>query len=183
MGYGSSYKIFVVGDLIFTIKACTLSSFWWSTMRKAAIQNIKGYLRQSHPWGNLFGQRTAVVFYHCRFLETSRTNHGSVWNRFYRYILYLLLLILYRHWSLGEKFLRINNVHILIMRNIFGFIGLSFWFLTIAHVDINLATALVNTMQIFITILSILIGTEAVGQRRIITVLCGFGGLLSYCCL
>ena len=53
------------------------------------------------------------------------------------------------------------------MQNIFDFIGLGFWFLTIAHIDINLATALVNTMQIFITILSILIGTEAVGQSRL----------------
>ena len=50
--------------------------------------------------------------------------------------------------------------------------------LAIAYIDISLATALANTMPIFITILSILIGKETVGLRRIIAVLFGFCGVL-----
>ena len=97
---------------------------------------------------------------------------------FYRYLLCLPLLILYGRWSLGAQFLRINNTFILVLRSIFGFMGLSFWFLAIMHIDISLATALANTMPIFITILSILIGKENVGTRRIIAVLCGFVGVM-----
>ena len=74
---------------------------------------------------------------------------------FYRYLLCLPLLILYERWTLGAQFLQINNVPILILRSTFGFLGLSFWFLAIAYIDISLATALANTMPIFITILSI----------------------------
>ena len=47
---------------------------------------------------------------------------------FYRYLLCLPLLIIYGRWTLREQFLRINNVPILILRSIFGFLGLSFWF-------------------------------------------------------
>ena len=97
---------------------------------------------------------------------------------FYRYLLCLPLLIFYGSWSLGIQFLRINNIPVLFLRSIFGFMGLSFWFLAIAHIDISLATALANTMPIFITILSILIGKETVGRRRIVAVLFGFGGVL-----
>ena len=96
---------------------------------------------------------------------------------FYRYLLCLPLLIIYGRWTLREQFLRINNVPILILRSIFGFLGLSFWFLAIAYIDISLATALANTMPIFITILSILIGKETVGLSRKIAVLCGFCGI------
>ena len=97
---------------------------------------------------------------------------------FYRYLLCLPLLVLYGRWSLGPNFLLINNIRILILRSIFGFMGLSLWFLAIAHIDISLATALSNTMPIFIAILSFLIGKETVGPRRIIAVICGFGGVL-----
>ena len=48
------------------------------------------------------------------------------------------------------------------------------WFLALAYIDISLATALANTMPIFITILSTLIGKDTIGLRRTITVLCGF---------
>ena len=97
---------------------------------------------------------------------------------FYRYLLRLPLLILYGRWTLGAQFLRINNVPTLILRSTFSFLGLSYWFLAIAYIHISLATALGNTMPIFITILSILIGKEIVRLRRIIAVLYGFCGVL-----
>ena len=55
---------------------------------------------------------------------------------------------------------------------------MSFWFLAIDYIDISLATALANTMPIFITILSTFIRKETIGLRRIIAVLCGFCGVL-----
>ena len=50
--------------------------------------------------------------------------------------------------------------------------------MAIAYIDISLATALANTMPIFVTFLSILIGEESAGLRRIIAVVCGFCGVL-----
>ena len=85
---------------------------------------------------------------------------------------------MHERWTRGAHLLRVNTVPIIILRSIFGFLGLSFWFLAIAYVDISLATALAITMPIFITILSSLIGKETVGLRRIVAILCGFCGVL-----
>ena len=50
--------------------------------------------------------------------------------------------------------------------------------MAIAYIDICLATALPDTMPIFITILSTFIRKETIGLRRIIAVLCSFCGVL-----
>ena len=41
--------------------------------------------------------------------------------------------------------------------------GLAMWFLAVAKIDISLATVLLNTMPLFITILSVIIARESVG--------------------
>ena len=64
------------------------------------------------------------------------------------------------------------------MRTGFGFMGLITWFLAISKIDISLATALLMTMPIFITALSIVIAKERVGLRRLTSVLLGFVGVL-----
>ena len=97
---------------------------------------------------------------------------------FFRYLFCLPLLIVYGVYSRGSKFLSIKNIRGLILRSCFGFIGLMMWFLAISEIDISLATALTQTMPIFITILSVFIAGEYVGFRRVVSVIIGFAGVL-----
>ena len=77
----------------------------------------------------------------------------------------------------GHKILKVNNIRLLLLRIICGFLGLAMWFLAVAKIDISLATVLLNTMPLFITILSVLIARESVGLRRSVAVIVGFFGV------
>ena len=142
------------------------------------VQDVTVHFRQFASRDHLTGRRAYLIFSHCKFRETYQTNHRNVRDCFYRYLLCLPLLIMYGRWTLGAHFLQISNVPILILQSVFSFLVLSFWFFATAYIDISLAKALANTMPIFITILSSLIGKETVGLQRIIAVLCGFCGVL-----
>ena len=78
----------------------------------------------------------------------------------------------------GLRILKVNNIRLLLLRIICGFLGLAMWFLAVAKIDISLATVLLNTMPLFITILSVLIARESVGLRRSIAVIVGFFGVV-----
>ena len=97
---------------------------------------------------------------------------------FYRYLLSLPLLIIYGLSKYGLKILYVNNIRLLLLRIICGFLGLAMWFLAIAKIDISLATVLLNTMPLFITILSVVIARESVGLQRVIAVITGFFGIV-----
>ena len=97
---------------------------------------------------------------------------------FYRYLLSLPLLIIYGFLKHGSKILQVNNVRLLLLRIICGFLGLVMWFLAVARIDISLATVLFNTMPLFITILSAIIALERVGLRRSVAVITGFFGVI-----
>ena len=97
---------------------------------------------------------------------------------FYRYLLSLPLLIICGFFKHGSKILQVNNVRLLLLRIICGFLGLAMWFLAVAKIDISLATVLFNTMPLFITILSAIIALERVGLRRSIAVITGFFGVI-----
>ena len=97
---------------------------------------------------------------------------------FYRYLLSLPLLVIYGFFKHGSKILQVNNVRLLLLRIICGFLGLAMWFLAVAKIDISLATVLFNTMPLFITILSAIIALERVGLRRSVAVITGFFGVI-----
>ncbi|NCX29271.1 MAG: DMT family transporter [Rhodobacterales bacterium] len=97
---------------------------------------------------------------------------------FYRYLLCLPLLIIYGLSIHGIRVLLVNNIRLLMLRIICGFLGLAMWFLAIAKIDMSLATVLFNTMPLFITILSVIIAREVVGLRRSLAVLTGFFGVV-----
>lgn len=97
---------------------------------------------------------------------------------FYRYLLSLPLLVIYGFFKHGSKILQVNNVRLLLLRIICGFLGLAMWFLAVAKIDISLATVLFNTMPLFITVLSAIIALERVGLRRSIAVITGFFGVI-----
>ena len=97
---------------------------------------------------------------------------------FFRYLFCLPLLIAYAIYTRGSMFLSINNIRGLALRTVFGVLGLTMWFLSVIHLDISLATALSQTMPIFITGLSVVIAGEVVGLKRLVSVLVGFLGVL-----
>ena len=97
---------------------------------------------------------------------------------FFRYLFCLPLLVAYAIYTRGSMFLSINNIRGLALRTIFGVLGLTMWFLSVIHLDISLATALSQTMPIFITGLSVVIAGEVVGLKRLVSVLVGFLGVL-----
>ena len=97
---------------------------------------------------------------------------------FFRYLFCLPLLISFGFFYLGRSFLNIQNIRILILRIIFGFLGLLFWFLAVSIIDISLATVLAQTMPIFIIVFSVLIAREKVGVESFGAVLLGFIGVL-----
>lgn len=97
---------------------------------------------------------------------------------FCRYLFCLPLLFAYGLKTRGRQLMKIKNIRILILRIICGFLGLLMWFLAVAQIDISLATALAQTMPIFITVLAALILGEQVGLHRIGAVSLGFAGVL-----
>ena len=97
---------------------------------------------------------------------------------FFRYLFCLPLLVAYAVYTRGYNFLKIQNIKGLVLRSSFGFLGLLTWFLAITKIDISLATALLMTMPIFITGLSVVIAREQVGVRRLGSVILGFFGVL-----
>ena len=97
---------------------------------------------------------------------------------FYRYLLSLPLLVIYGLSKQGLKIFHVNNIRLLLLRILCGFMGLVMWFLAVATIDISLATVLFNTMSLFITILSVIIARESVGLRRSGAVILGFLGVV-----
>lgn len=97
---------------------------------------------------------------------------------FFRYLFCLPLLVAYAIYTRGSKFLSITNIPGLALRTGFGFLGLTTWFLAITNINISLATALTQTMPIFITGFSVVIAGEQVGLKRLVSVLVGFLGVL-----
>jgi drug/metabolite transporter (DMT)-like permease len=75
-------------------------------------------------------------------------------------------------------FLQINRWDRLIMRMIVGQIGITFWFLSVAHTSLGQATALFQSSAIFVTVLSPFILQEKVGIYRGGAVLLGLLGIL-----
>ena len=97
---------------------------------------------------------------------------------FYRYLLSLPLLVIYGLSKQGLKIFHVNNIRLLLLRILCGFMGLVMWFLAVATIDISLATVLFNTMSLFITILSVIIARESVCLRRSGAVILGFLGVV-----
>ena len=97
---------------------------------------------------------------------------------FYRYLLSLPLLTIYGFSKHGLRIFHVNNIRLLLLRILCGFLGLVMWFLAVATIDISLATVLFNTMSLFITILSVVIARESVGIRRSAAVVLGFLGVV-----
>tara|TARA_B100001057_G_C22767438_1_gene918216 strand:+ start:107 stop:952 length:846 start_codon:yes stop_codon:yes gene_type:complete len=97
---------------------------------------------------------------------------------FYRFLFSLPILFLFAICVRGQQFLHINQRRIMLLRVVFGCFGITFWFLSIRHMPLGMATALFQSSVIFITLLSPIFLGERVGLYRWSAVLTGLSGVL-----
>ena len=136
-------------------------------------------IKQSLPVGVFYLISELILsFFIASIVKLLEPNIPIIQILFYRYLLCLPLLILYGFSTHGIRVLLVNNIRLLLLRIICGFLGLAMWFLAVAKIDMSLATVLFNTMPLFITILSVIIAREVVGLRRSLAVLTGFFGVV-----
>ena len=136
-------------------------------------------IKQSLPVGIFYLISELILsFFIASIVKLLEPNIPIIQILFYRYLLCLPLLIIYGLSKHGIRVLLVNNIKLLLLRIICGFLGLAMWFLAVAKIDMSLATVLFNTMPLFITILSVIIAREVVGLRRSLAVLTGFFGVV-----
>ncbi len=136
-------------------------------------------IKQSLPVGIFYLISELILsFFIASIVKLLEPNITIIQILFYRYLLCLPLLIIYGLSKHGIRVLLVNNIKLLLLRIICGFLGLAMWFLAVAKIDMSLATVLFNTMPLFITILSVIIAREVVGLRRSLAVLTGFFGVV-----
>ena len=136
-------------------------------------------IKQSLPVGVFYLISELILsFFIASIVKLLEPNIPIIQILFYRYLLCLPLLIIYGLLKHGIRVLLVNNIKLLMLRIICGFLGLAMWFLAVAKIDMSLATVLFNTMPLFITILSVIIAREVVGLRRSLAVLIGFFGVV-----
>ena len=136
-------------------------------------------IKQSLPVGVIYLIIELVLsFFIASIVKLLEPNIPIFQILFYRYLLSLPLLMIYGFAKYGLKIVKVNNIRLLLLRIVCGFLGLAMWFLAVAKIDISLATVLLNTMPLFITILSVIIARESVGLRRSVAVIVGFFGVV-----
>ena len=136
-------------------------------------------IKQSLPVGVFYLISELILsFFIASIVKLLEPNIPIIQILFYRSLLCLPLLIIYGLSKHGIRVLLVNNIKLLLLRIICGFLGLAMWFLAVAKIDMSLATVLFNTMPLFITILSVIIAREVVGLRRSLAVLTGFFGVV-----
>ena len=94
----------------------------------------------------------------------------------FRYLFCLPILVLVGLKIGGTHYFKIKNKKVMSLRSIAGLLGLSFWYLSVIHLEISKALALSQVMPIFICILSILFLREKVGIFRWTAILLGLSG-------
>ena len=87
------------------------------------------------------------------------------------------LLFLMAYMMRGPAFLGINDKKTLSLRVLFGLSGITFWFLSLRHIPIGLATALFQSSVLFVTLFSPFMLGEQVGKYRWSAVIMGFVGV------
>ena len=94
----------------------------------------------------------------------------------FRYLFCLPILLIIGLKIGGTYYFKIKNKKVMSLRSVAGLLGLSFWYLSVIHLDISKALALSQVMPIFICILSILFLGEKVGLFRWSAILVGLAG-------
>lgn len=95
-----------------------------------------------------------------------------------RYVFCLPLLFALGAYQRGAKMLHVTNHYVLSARILVGLCGLSTWFLSLAYIDIGLATVLGQTTAMFIALFGPMFGERRLGLHRGLALLFGFAGIL-----
>tara|TARA_Y100000746_G_scaffold134641_1_gene115283 strand:+ start:13779 stop:14654 length:876 start_codon:yes stop_codon:yes gene_type:complete len=120
----------------------------------------------------LFGLGTGML------VKKVGTDVTVITTLFYRFLFSVPLLLLFALVARKSKFLEIKQKRTLILRIIFGFSGITFWFLAVRSMPLGQATTLFQSSVIFVTLLSPLLLGEKVGPVRWSAVLAGLIGII-----
>ena len=120
----------------------------------------------------LFGLGTGML------VKKVGTDVTVITTLFYRFLFSVPLLLLFALVARKSKFLEIKQKRTLILRIIFGFSGITFWFLAVRSLPLGQATTLFQSSVIFVTLLSPLLLGEKVGPVRWSAVLAGLIGII-----
>lgn len=97
---------------------------------------------------------------------------------FYRFLFSLPLLFLAAYLARGRDFYKINAKKTLLVRIILGLSGICFWFLSVRHLPLGLATSVMHSSVIYVAMLSPLVLSERVGIYRWSAVIVGLLGVV-----
>lgn len=125
----------------------------------------------------LFGE-IALSFVIASFVKWLHGDLSIFAILFCRYVFCLPLLLVYGWHRRGPTLFQVTHVGVLVRRTISGLLGLATWFLALGMIDLSLATALSQTLPIFITAMAAPMLGEKVGARRVAAVLAGFVGVM-----
>ena len=96
----------------------------------------------------------------------------------FRYLFCLPLLAAASLWQFRLGAFAIADHRAFALRSVFGLFGLSFWIFAVSKIEITRATALSQTLPVFVTLLAPLILGEKVGFRRWTAVGAGLAGAM-----
>lgn len=120
----------------------------------------------------LFGLGTGML------VKKVGTDVTVITTLFYRFLFSVPLLLIFALIARKSKFLQITQKKTLALRIIFGFSGITFWFLAVRAMPLGQATTLFQSSVIFVTLLSPFLLSEHVGIFRWTAVLAGLVGII-----
>ena len=95
----------------------------------------------------------------------------------YRFVFSVPLLLLFAVLVRKKEVFKISQKKTMLMRIVFGFLGMVFWILAIRNLPLGLAAALFQSSAIFVTMLSPIFLQEKVGIYRSASVFLGLVGI------
>ena len=96
----------------------------------------------------------------------------------FRYLFCLPILVGFGLFMRGPAVFRVVNRRAQALRTVFGMFALSAWMLAISRIEITTATAVFQTLPVFITVFAPFLLGERIGLRRFSAVLIGLVGTL-----
>ncbi|MDE0114069.1 MAG: DMT family transporter [Albidovulum sp.] len=97
---------------------------------------------------------------------------------FSRFLFSIPLLLAFAAIQRGKKLFNVVDSGTLALRSVFGVLGITTWLLAVSAIEITIATALAQTLVVFVTILAPILLGERIGIRRWLAVLLGLIGAL-----
>ena len=96
----------------------------------------------------------------------------------FRFAFSIPLLLAFGVLHRGRKLLHVVDRKTLALRSIVGIFGITTWLLAVSAIEITIATALAQTIVVFVTILAPFLLGEKIGVRRWSAVMLGLAGAL-----